>query len=529
MPEGTIVTKHSYVNHRRYSETVYYCRFCHEKSIITESTKHYILNLRPDSENRTMYDSAIECPSCGQITESKNILHVSGYGLKHFYDGMIFYDNDDKVRLFIFSKEITFFSGKLQQAHLATMVVFNIATGQSYMFEPRYKGSAKRWRHYNGPRLRNISISSYASPMTFNLDFKDKKIIELAELLQKKLSKKLGYQVKSLFDYYDELPSDSQRVYNITVLANYVRMPNMNPFEFNMFISQNRFHYKKPEHFNKCLRAAKPDSPNPIKDLILGFKGPYTKSMAKLVREDMNRLVLFDTYSAIKDINNLRKIIFWIDLNSYSLLAEDKSLKTFIKDMLKIMSETVLVNKIIKSQEYIVTDTAMMYQEIILRNPDYVVDPRQSIQEMHDIFTLDYNKLRHKNAPITYKEKDFELEGDYGGLEFRLAKDTLELVNTGTIMNICVGSYDNRALRRDCGIVIAYADEEPILCIELSSDFRHVLQVKAKRNAKPIGNLYKAASAWIEDHELIIQTYDMEKDEEEIIEQQAPELLHEAV
>ena len=92
-----------------------------------------------------------------------------------------------------------------------------------------------------------------------------------------------------------------------------------------------------------------------------------------------------------------------------------------------------------------------------------------------------------------------------------MPKSTVELVEIGTLMNICVGSYGERAAAKKCFIVAGYKDGVPVTCIELNRDgdsFR-VDQVKKKHNRLPdIDEALALRELFISNH-VNADTYDL--------------------
>lgn len=486
-------TKHSFILYGQYVD-YYYCRNCHEKSEI----------------HRNRYKD-IECPECNHITEKDFIVNGSGTDTTVVFNGLKFYDNGDKIRVFIYAKEISFYSKKVQQHHIATMVVFNIKTGQTYAFEPRYIGTSKRWKKYEGPRLKNISLAESVRTLNHSLPLENETVRKLLDLLQDKLSEKLGYPVKSIAHYFTEYGMEYEIV-NIPLLANYVRMPNLNPLAFSKFIGQCRYQYD--DKFLKMMRKVKHDTPDPYGDLIKAFKGPKSKFIRKTVMKNLKSLPALLTFSMFKDINNLIKIMkkaeHWHRSYHSDILVGNDSFNVFIEAMLKKSSENAVANKIASLESfYYLIDAANMYADIINQLPDYDFDIKRSIEELHDIFSKDYNKLSRPNIKIEYEEHEKEIECSIGDYDFKLAKDTHELIDIGTRMNICVGSYGYRAANKDLGIIVAYQDDEPIVCFELSSDFKQVLQAKLKHNRCPQGEVHEICLKFVEKNGMEISTYDL--------------------
>lgn len=89
-------------------------------------------------------------------------------------------------------------------------------------------------------------------------------------------------------------------------------------------------------------------------------------------------------------------------------------------------------------------------------------------KETHDMLTAETNKIRKPNRSFELTEEQIRrYEHEIDGFNFRLAKNTHELVDIGEAMSICVGSYDDRVLNKQCLIVYAEKDGLYRLCIEV--------------------------------------------------------------
>lgn len=524
-----IKTKHSFVLGKDYG-LIFFCRFCHERNKILHDPicdeekeenlddifgNKIICSSSHNNSGQSAYvnqkNGDITCPSCNNISLKDEIFN-GGYTKAEdriVYNGMSFFDNGDTVRVYMNYKEINFFNKKIQQFHISVMAVFNISTGHSYLFEPRYKGTDKRWKHYKGPRIQNIS-TSHGLFSKFGRDLEEEDTIKLCDLLHKKLSEKFNFPIKTM-DNYREEHAGRQEYFKIAPLvylehiANYVRFPNVNPFFINSFISRagDQIGIKK---VRRLLGQVKHNTPSPIKDLIKAFKIPYSKSINKIVLKDMGSLISMHFFSGFKDVNNIRRAYEWADANNIYSVDKD-----FIDILLKDLPENVVANKIVGcSSSRLFRDTCSLHKDIILRNPEYKFDAKRSIKELHDTFTLDFNRLKHESVKINYTKKQLELNSKIDEYDFKLAKETLDMVNAGSLMNICVGTYGDRAIRKQLGIVIAYRDNHPVICIELDSSFKIVTQAKTKRNFTPKEEDLKAIVRWTQEKKLRIDTSDIQ-------------------
>lgn len=95
----------------------FYCRFCHERykidfyklhEIIAEPDKMYCNSIRTYYFGDLLKLDLI-CPSCRMISKKETIVNVSGQEPQAVFNNFSYEDLGDKVRAYIFFKEISFF------------------------------------------------------------------------------------------------------------------------------------------------------------------------------------------------------------------------------------------------------------------------------------------------------------------------------------------------------------------------------------------------------------------------------------
>jgi hypothetical protein len=67
-------------------------------------------------------------------------------------------------------------------------------------------------------------------------------------------------------------------------------------------------------------------------------------------------------------------------------------------------------------------------------------------------------------------------------------------------MNICVGSYRDKALSKICNIAVLKQSNEPMVCIEIQKN--KLIQAKMKYNKKPTGDYKKDVISWCVENEI---------------------------
>lgn len=517
----SVVSRRSYL-YRTREQLFYYCRHCGKRSELDPyrfelEHQNYFRQLRSGKEPEWS-EEAVTCPSCGRETAYADLRSAHSYERTHiFLENIVYFDNGDKVKLKVFFNDVTFFNGGIQINPYYYFVVFNIKTGQSYLFEPRHCFTGKRWKRYNKPRIMNISTITESTEQ-IPYAFWYSQIKDFIDFLEKKLEEQLGFPPVSFEESFRRAEKCIQRRFDCEVkvsifdLAIHVRFPLLDWHNTQRLIHRARFSADK--YILKILRSVKSHTPNPIRTILEKSGIEYKKSLARLVGENMLRISYLHPFSKIKDVNLLRDIVKWMDnvpfvhLDSGQLKEE---MDLFLEDAIKAVGEKTIVRKIIRVNDYrCFFDSVAMYQDIKKVFPNYECDFKDSIQEIHDQLVVDHYKAQQKNVPIEYEKKEYELEGEYGGIRFVLPKETADLVAVGAKMHICVGSYAQRVLNGYCRIVVGYKEDEPVVCIELTNYNRDIVQAKMKYNHYPEGDVYNSVMAWAKDKNLNIETYDLE-------------------
>lgn len=157
----------------------------------------------------------------------------------------------------------------------------------------------------------------------------------------------------------------------------------------------------------------------------------------------------------------------FFDSNTKIYSNEYKQFKIFFKDAIKNKGE-VPAYKLLKTYEYLYTflDTCNMYEK--LKKAKLISKNlfKNNLSQIHDILSADINKIKYKNIDLPNKPADKVYNKEIGNYEYTIAKDTNELIKIGQKLHICVGSYREKALNRNCLIVSVKKDKEYVGCIE---------------------------------------------------------------
>ena len=167
------------------------------------------------------------------------------------------------------------------------------------------------------------------------------------------------------------------------------------------------------------------------------------------------------------------------------------------KELIKLKGEPWVVAQLIKYSALIYLDAVMMFKRLKDRGVLTQHALRGSIQEIHDRLSTDINKLRYANVILDYPD---EMKNRYNrtvnGLDFVLARETDELIRVGQRMGICVGGYHDKVADHITTIVVAYKDDLPVICIEITRNGQ-MEQVSTFYNHLVQGSYAYALKEWV--------------------------------
>lgn len=487
------------------------------------------------------------CPCCHTTSSSDDLKYKeTNYSIFNecFLDG-----NKLKIK----NKTICFkeYNDNILVETTLNVIVMNLDTGMTYSLPKMVNGKVKK-----GAKIINISYHNVSVPYLYSekynnncKDIRDiyKKAFDMIRkyktdyngfyipTLKEQLdfAAKNGISPSDLYDnrkYYEFTPKKSLlyvyssnykdfysfdrpkiKLENLMMLN---RFPALNYFIHNSFYKLDLYAISDSKDIKKIKKLRgqiKQNSKNPIKELSIKLNVPYTKTLKKFFERNISSMV---AYSKLNKIgikhDNIIKLFNCDNKNHCKASTSIANYFSEAYDMLKDLptyNENNLFNKIVNTLEkenyrysYIL-DIFSMFKQIRDDEDmkDYVIDLREDIRTIHDKLSSDLRKIRVKNKKIQYEEDQLKINGTFNGLHFALAKDTYELIDVGTIMHICVGSYRDRAINHSCYIVVARNDDnEPIICIEIHDDFITLAQTKLKYNSHPKKDSeeYKAILEW---------------------------------
>jgi PcfJ-like protein len=118
---------------------------------------------------------------------------------------------------------------------------------------------------------------------------------------------------------------------------------------------------------------------------------------------------------------------------------------------------------------------------------------------LHDWIQRDYNRFRSeregkRRLPI---KKLGKLDGTaVNGLVFVVPRTARMLIEWGNALNICIGSYADKAMKRHCYLLGVMAEAELKYAIEIDRQGR-IVQFSGRRNSRPAAQDRAAVEAFL--------------------------------
>lgn len=447
------------------------------------------------------------CPECGTKYSRKHVLYfetrqprdmVYRYGVQLFKEPS---KNGMLVKLVTLNIEYGVWHDRLIIKRYRDKITFNTDTGYTYQLKKKYFTVN---RTPKGAPMKNISYS------------KDTSLCYL--LHSEKVEYEIAYQLlyNTLFEEKQRIlghkPDGYNKEPNANVLAgkhiNYLcflnRFPNV-PFEVtSRIVTEVQDYYCVP---NKKARKVTMKEDDWAKTLAEAYGLESSKFIKRLIRSGHHPQEIKVIQGSFKQPNNITRLLN----SSYRDMTKDIFQSEFIQDTIKLCGETGAVNKLLNESRnvYYLRDTVNMYRRAKEVLGKY--DIRGTIMQTHDKLSLDYRKLQNANITIKHEEKAYALERSTDKFDLVFAKDTHELIDIGSAMRICVGSYGDSAIAKRCNImVVRNKQKQPLVCIELSGDYTSIRQAKYFGNSRLPKEEYDFVMQWAKDHKLKADIYDLE-------------------
>ncbi|MBU4642901.1 PcfJ domain-containing protein [Bacillus toyonensis] len=185
-------------------------------------------------------------------------------------------------------------------------------------------------------------------------------------------------------------------------------------------------------------------------------------------------------------------------------------------------SEKMFAKAIVKqmetSKDYIfeyMRDIVRMMEVIKEEMPTYEVPKLYDLEMLHDVLASDMNKLEYEYEEISYVRKErLKLETETKDYRLLLAASNHQLIEVGTNLHICVGSYAQEAIEKLLYIVLLENKKtgEVTHCLELHCQRSkwYLVQAKGKYNHVPSEEISSLLIEYCRERNIQITTQDID-------------------
>jgi hypothetical protein len=249
------------------------------------------------------------------------------------------------------------------------------------------------------------------------------------------------------------------------------------------------------------------------------LKRKSTKEIRKMAMNNSYLLSLNTLSPYLKNNDLLKKLTYKFedvsDVNPFLFLGDEDSLKYYHIALKKIASfhfdETTFAYRLGKFIDFLsskkddnkvpftvftdhLMDIGRMILDITRRKPDFLFQFNGDIAVFHDDLARELTRLKYENTLISYSNEENLLESKVNSYQFKLARDTHELIDIGNKLRICVGSYGEMATAKESIIVIVLENKSPVACVEIKNN--RIIQAKLHHNELPFGKLKDLIIQW---------------------------------
>lgn len=258
----------------------------------------------------------------------------------------------------------------------------------------------------------------------------------------------------------------------------YRDIKNLNTLKYSMAV------YNKTKCSKKALNVLYKTSSKALRN-ILQTNDTFLKLHLALYKE-------FPEYSKL-DSNHLIKFYNLEDARSsprflHTLLPYYRNVSPLFLKHFKIDLKYLLEFAHSSEKSHLLRDIFYLINNTpeLLNVIDYTQYTRKDFKLLHDLYSKKQYEFKNKNRAIAITEKENNLYTINSAFELKPISFTKELDEIGNTLNICVGSYKNAAIAKQCTIYAVYQYDIPVCCIEYDSETSNINQVKCRFNQKPI-------------------------------------------
>lgn len=433
---------------------------------------------------------SFKCKHCGER-------HDARYSYNS-YDSVVkaanVFDNGDKVVLSLLVNTVG--HRKLIDAdtknidglvfqNLNLRYIWNLETGQSYLLKPKVLDGEQsiidpslKFR----TAIRNITYTGYY-PLPLG---------EISEALDHVFAIANKYYRKK----FGKEPEVRRRYFDVQSMSTHNKFPFMDKDTLSVLL--HRRHGGRSNPFDILGRLPRDAS---LETIVSMYDPP--RSIKKIIYSQEEPVFSLMGYTslkkAVKQVDNQRTL-----MNSIHL-PDDIGEWEVVKSLISLWGETTFTKKMSEVKYFwtYLRDVDRMLTFLLAIDKEYKIPSKGGLMKMHDKLSEDYDRARKKSYNIVYNDREAELEEELGGYDFVLPKETYDLTRCGRIMNICVGSYDQRVLEGLSTIVFVKTGNNYNACLEVQG--KKLVQAKTHCNNYPEGELKSTIEEWCKAHKIRYQ------------------------
>lgn len=457
------------------------------------------------------------CPECG-----KELPINFYYESKTKLLGMYVFNDDNNIKLTLMYKQVATHEKLAWVRYYKNMVVYKKKTGKIYKVD-NFNFAASKYMKQKYPKIVK-EVTFCCAPLLRGQCCRDDDLTKGYQAINNLIIEDLKERTGQDFEYAKSDVKNYRRAeeFSYIYLLQMKRKYNINNIYLAELLLRARQGYgAQGRNLHKYVKNMNE------KEMMQFFK--VNKKKLKRIDESNHYGTVVTFFDLLDDVNSMNELLE--AKRAINVNREEVKYKDFLYQYRKHNTERKFINQLKKvNDHYTITDTVRLFVLIKEKMKDYAVDYSKSIEELHDIFSNDYNKMKHENQKIPQDKAINKIFKDlsYGEITYRAAKDTNELIKIGAFMDICVGGYGKDAVAKKCIIVAGYnSEDKPVTCIELRKHGgKYSLhQVKKRKNKTPKQSECDALNKLFIEHEVTIRTSDIDDNRHNALSESEGEIL----
>lgn len=256
------------------------------------------------------------------------------------------------------------------------------------------------------------------------------------------------------------------------------------------------------------------------------------ETLGMIQNKDILRQAILSFHYEYSYFRDERHINLEIQETMFSRRVKKSFIRKFFQTNKNFDNRVVIKNNLLKTKANIekIQDSILMYERIKREVKALSIEEqsiieglltfasKESVTSLHDRLSTILGMIKRGNKTIDYNKTEINRwNRTLDTVDFRLVKDTHEMINVGEQMTICVGGYDEGAFAKEFLIVIGYVDEQPTICIQIMQG--KIVQIKKKYNeflSLFDGEKTKDMRRYINETGVMLDTHDFEYELEEL-------------